>query len=40
MPHQADTMTREEMGKRMDELVRKYAETHEPKVEGKIVSLA
>jgi hypothetical protein len=33
-------MTREEIGKRMDELARKYAETHDPKVKEKLERLS
>jgi hypothetical protein len=32
-------MTREEIGKRMDELARKYAETHDPKVKRELEKL-
>jgi len=33
-------MTREEIGKRMDELARKYAEMHDPRVKEKLERLS
>jgi hypothetical protein len=33
-------MVREDMGKRMDELARKYAETHDPKVKEELERLS